>query len=351
VDLQTKVIRGEAVWSAARALKAKGYRPDVIFTHPGWGESLFLNDVWPEASIGLYCEFFYHASGADANFDREFSIAASDSGPRLRLKNANFQLQMTIAKRGISPTVWQRSLHPEPFRANIDVIHDGIRTDLIKPNENVSLQISTKKGRISINRTDEILTFVNRNLEPYRGFHVFMRMLSSLMRLRSKLRVIVVGGDELSYGNAPPSVEGRVLTWRQYMLRELGDRLPLDRIHFVGRIPYEQFVTLLQLSSVHVYLTYPFVLSWSMLEAMSAACAVVGSRTPPVEEVITHGKDGYLVDFFDLAELCETTHELLMRKDLRIELGRAARKKIIDTYDLESICLPQQITWVEQLER
>jgi glycosyltransferase involved in cell wall biosynthesis len=154
---------------------------------------------------------------------------------------------------------------------------------------------------------DEIVTYVARSLEPYRGFRTFMRSLPAILAARPKARVLIVGGDGVSYG-APPTGP---LNYREQMLQELGDSLDLSRVHFLGKVSYEAFIRLLQVSRVHVYLTYPFVLSWSMLEAMSAGCLVVGSRTPPVEEVIQHGANGLLVDFFSPAEVAQRVVEAL----------------------------------------
>lgn len=344
-DFETKTIRGEAAFRAALKVRGEGFTPDVIVAHPGWGESLFLKDVWPAARLGIYCEFFYHARGADVGFDPEFAAADPGEVCRLRLKNLNNLLHFEIADAGIAPTHWQAGTFPEPFRRRITVIHDGIDCDVVAPNPGVSV---TMNNSLRLTREDEVVTFVNRNLEPYRGYHIFMRALPELMRRRPRLRVLIVGGSDVSYGARPPA--GR--TWKEIFLEEVRGRFApgdLGRVHFLGNVPYAHFLALLQLSTVHVYLTYPFVLSWSLLEAMSAGCAVVASDTAPLREAIRHDETGLLVDFFDGAGLVEAVCRLLEDAGRRRRLGEAARSFARANYDLKTVCLPRQLAWVRDL--
>ena len=343
-DLHPKMVRAEAAARQALSLREQGFNPDVIIGHPGWGETLLLHEVWPGVPIGLYCEFFYGSHGADVNFDPEFpptSDPLANAG-RLLVKNVNQLLALEHASRGISPTQWQRSLYPERIQPNIDVIHDGIDTQAVRPNTSVSMRLSDKA---TLTRDDEIITFVNRNLEPYRGYHQFMRALPELLRRRPKARVLIVGGDGTSYGAAPPPGQ----TWRNIFLDEVKTRLDMSRVHFVGKLPYSDFVQMLQLSRVHVYLTYPFVLSWSVLETMSVGGAIVASRTAPVEEVITDRESGLLVDFFNQSELVDSICSLLDDPGLRERLGHKAREHVASRYDLKTVCLPRQIEWVHGL--
>ena len=338
-DLETKVIRGDAAYRAALELRQTGFVPDVIVAHPGWGESLFLKDVWPGAKLAIYCEFFYHPGGADVGFDPEFPPEDVADVCRLRLRNANNLLHLEVADAGISPTHWQKSTFPERFRSKIAVIHDGIDTDALAPNPNVSL---TLNGILPLTREDEIITFVNRNLEPYRGYHTFMRSLPGILAARPKARVLIVGGDDVSYGARPPGEK----KWKDVFLDEVRDRIDLSRVHFLGKIPYQHFISLLQLSTVHVYLTYPFVLSWSLLEAMSAGCAIVASDTKPLQEAIRPDHTGRLVDFFNPAELTKEVLSLLEQPAERTRLGKQARAFARQHYDLKTVCLPRQIEWV-----
>lgn len=341
-DFETKVIRAEAAMQAAVAMKKQGFTPDVVVAHPGWGESLFLRDVWPQVKLGIYSEFYYSADG-DTAFDPEFPTADYVvEASRLRIKNANNALHFEIANGGLSPTKWQRSTFPEPFRSRITVAHDGVDTDRLAPLASARFELP---GGGTLTREDEVITFVNRNLEPYRGYHVFMRALPELMARRPKAHVVVVGGDDVSYGARPP--EGK--TWKQIFLDEVADRIDHGRLHFVGHLPYPNFVSLLQVATVHVYLTYPFVLSWSLIEAMSVGCAIVASRTQPLLEAIEHGERGLLVDFFDIAAFADAVATLAADPDRRHRMGEQARAFACRTYDLRRVCLPAQARWVQQL--
>lgn len=341
-DFETKTIRGEACFRACLALKAQGFHPDVIIAHHGWGESLFVKEVWPKAKLGIYCEFFYQTHGADVGFDPEFPSKDEAEVCRLRLKNLNNLLHFEIADAGLSPTHWQASTFPEPFRSKITVVHDGIDTHAVAPNADVKL---TLNGSLQLSKQDEVITFVNRNLEPYRGYHVFMRALPEILRRRPRARVLIVGGDKVSYGAKPPNSQ----TWKEIFAAEVRPQISdadWQRVHFLGQIPYQHFIALLQLSTVHVYLTYPFVLSWSLLEAMSAGCAIVASDTQPLQEAITPNETGRLVNFFDAQGLANEVCQLLDDPIARQALGQRARAFAQANYDLRSICLPQQLQWV-----
>ena len=345
VDFETKTIRGEAAFRAALDLKSEGYMPDLIIAHPGWGESLFLKDVWPDAKLSIYCEFYYHARGADIGFDPEFPVKDEGDVCRLHLKNLNNLLHLQTADAGISPTHWQANTFPEPFRSNITVVHDGIDTEVIAPNPSASL---TFNNNIILTKSDEVITFVNRNLEPYRGYHIFMRALPEILARRPNARVLIVGGDDVSYGTRPEGGEN----WKDIFVAEVRPQISdanWARVHFLGKIPYEYFIPLLQLSSVHVYLTYPFVLSWSLLESMSVGCAIVASNTQPLKEVITHNETGRLVDFFSPTAIAAEVCGLLETPQERARLGANARKFAVENYDLNSVCLPAQIKWVNSL--
>jgi glycosyltransferase involved in cell wall biosynthesis len=341
-EFETKVIRGESAYRAAIELKKSGFFPDAIIAHPGWGESLYLKDVWPDARLGIYCEFFYKYENADVGFDPEFPDALEGKALYVRMKNVNNIVHMEMADAGISPTLWQASTFPDHFRDRISVIHDGIATEVVAPKENAFVTIN---GTLRLDRHTEIITFVNRNLEPYRGYHIFMRALPQILKSRPGAHVIVVGGDGVSYGQAAPPGA----TWKQIYLNEVKNDLDISRVHFVGNLSYRNFVSLLQVSSVHVYLTYPFVLSWSLLEAMSAGCAIVASDTPPVKEVITSELNGVLVNFFDHEALAVRVVELLSNPERRRVLGANARELAVKNYDLQSVCLPKQLHWVRQL--
>jgi glycosyltransferase involved in cell wall biosynthesis len=289
-DFETKVIRGEACAAAAARLQAGGFTPDIIVANPGWGESLFLKDVWPRARLLALIEFFYAARGLDCDFDPEFANPSLAAAARVRVKNANMLLALTLMDHGICPTAFQLSTVPAMFHDRISVIFDGIDTQIVRTDSAATLTI----GKRTLRAGDEVVTFVNRNLEPMRGYHQFMRALPQILHVRPNAVVLIVGGDEVSYGAPPPAGK----TWKQIFLDEVKADLDMSRVFFLGRIPYADYLRVLQVSACHVYLTYPFVLGWSCIEAMSAGCVLVGSATPPVMEVIEHQKNGVLVDFF-----------------------------------------------------
>ena len=321
--------RGKRVAAGAAHLRRQGFRPDVIFAHIGWGEALFLKEIFPDARVLLYNEFFYRSQGGDVGFDREFPMSA-EKILRLRVMNAPLLMSLDASDWGMAPTRWQQKQFPAAYAERMSVIHDGIDTDGVKP---------------GTPGDEELVTYVARNLEPYRGFHVFMRALPEILKRRPKARVVIVGGDDVSYSPRLPAGQ----TYRERLLREIDGKADLSRVQFTGRIPYADYLALLRRSSVHVYLTYPFVLSWSLLEAMSAGCLVVGSRTPPVEEVMRDGENGLLTDFFSTEQLAARIDQALSM-DSR-PLREAARKTVVERFDLKRVCLPAQLELVARLQR
>lgn len=338
--LQTamSVARGQSVVPVLKSLKNKGWIPDIVYAHPGWGEALFIRDIFPQAYIIHYCEYYYHAHGQDVNFDPEFP-STSEELMELRIRNTHHLLGLESMDLGISPTHWQKQCFPYEFHHKIKVIHDGIDTQRLQPDPSSSLQIS---NTTNITSKQEIISFVNRNLEPYRGFHIFMRALPEVLKHRPNAQVVIVGGDGVSYGRQPANG-----TYKTQMLTELHQQLSpfMGRIHFLGKVPYASYVSLLQTSSIHVYLTYPFVLSWSFLEAMCCGGLLLASNTPPIREVLVDQTNGYLFDFFSVHELTQHIIRILEDKEdyRHMQLREQARQTIIDHYDLHRICLPQQI--------
>ncbi len=336
--------RGVTVARAALALRKGGYVPDVIFGHSGWGETLFLKEVWPEAKLIVYAEFYYKGRGADVGFDPEFNPLSFDQVLIAQGRTTHLGQALLHADAGVSPTQWQASTYPPALRRMIEVIFDGVNTAVMRPDPGA--QVMLPNGRV-LHAGDEVLTFVNRNLEPYRGYHIFMRALPEVMAARPEAQVVIVGGDEVSYGAAPKDQKG----WKDIFLEEVKDRLDLSRVHFLGKVAYPQFVSLMQVSRAHAYLTYPFVLSWSMLEAMAAGCHVVGSATAPVAELIRDGENGTLVDFFDVPAWSRALTGALADPRRFAGLRRAARQTVLDGYDLHSICLPRMVAFVENMGR
>ena len=333
--------RGVTVARAcARLRDTEGYAPDVIFGHSGWGETLFLKEIWPQVKLIVYAEFYYRGVGADVGFDTEFSPYGLDQVLIAQGRAAHLGQSLLHADAALAPTAWQASTYPDALRPMIRVIHDGVDCKVMQPNPKAS--ITLPDGRI-LRAGDEVLTFVNRNLEPYRGYHTFVRALPDVLRARPNAHVVIVGGDEVSYGAVPKGAKG----WKDLILSEVQADLPMDRVHFMGKVPYATFVSIMQISRTHAYLTYPFVLSWSMLEAMAAGCLVVGSKTAPVEEVLRHGENGLLVDFFDVKAWAQALTDTLANPAHYDTLRAAARATALAKYDLRSICLPRMVEFVE----
>jgi glycosyltransferase involved in cell wall biosynthesis len=337
------VLNAQAVARVALDLKEAGFIPDVMLGHNGWGEIWYLKDVFPNTPLIGYFEFFYRFQGADVGFDPA-EAQIFDTAPRIRTKNLGNLIGLDAADLGQTPTQWQRSLYPARHQSMLQVTHEGIDTQLVAPAQDARLHL--QDAGIELTPDDEVLTYVARNLEPYRGFESFMRSLPAILEQRPNAQVLIVGGDEISYGHRLPDGQ----THKQRMLSELGASLDLKRVHFLGKVPYPIFLKVLQISHVHVYLTYPFVLSWSMLEAMSAGCLLVASRTAPVEEVIREGENGFLVDFFSPAEIsARVVAALEAGRNGHADIRQNARSTIIEKYDLKSICLPAQLALLDQV--
>ena len=341
-DFQVKVIRAEAVLRLLSERSDQIVRPDLILGHPGWGELLGIKDHWGDVPVLHQLEFVYQLQGGDTGFDPEFPIAPG-SQTRLRLRRATQLMAFHDLDWALAPTRWQASTAPAAFRDRLSVIHEGIDTTVIAPSKGSHVNLA-KRG-LRFEPGDEVVSFVARNLEPYRGFHTFLRALPLLQKLRPRAHVILVGGEGVSYG-ALPAQGG---SWKQVLLAELEGQLDLSRIHFVGQVPHSVLHDLFRVCACHVYLTYPFVLSWSLLEAMACGTVVIGSDTPPVAEVISHGVNGLLVDFFSPEDLAQRVAAVLADPAAHRALGLEARRTVEQHFDLHGVCLPRQLALLDWL--
>jgi glycosyltransferase involved in cell wall biosynthesis len=332
--MEAAVLQGQAMYRLARELKQKGFVPDIVYGHAGWGSTLFMRDIFPESVHLRYFEWFYHAYGADANFDPA-DPPDLDMDLRIRIYNAPILLELDSCDRGIAPTNWQRRQHPSEFHSKMDVLHEGIDTNFFQPNPGAKLKLPG----LDLSQVDEIVTYSTRGMEPYRGFPQFMAAVAIIQKRRPNCHIVVVGKDEVCYGKKLP--DGK--TYKQQALESMD--FDLSRLHFTGYLPYAQYLQVLQASGVHIYLTCPFVLSWSMLEAMATGCLVIGSNTPPVQEVIEEGKNGLLVDFFSSQEIADRVDEVFTHPDRMTQMRLQARHTMVQNYDLDRL-LSQHLQWI-----
>ncbi|MCL2591215.1 MAG: glycosyltransferase family 4 protein [Betaproteobacteria bacterium] len=334
---ENAVLHGQQVLRMLLDLKGQGYRPDIVVAHPGWGETLYVKLAFPDTKIIHYTEYYYHLEGADAGFDPEFPLTI-ESAAFISSRNALHLFNIEQCDVGITPTHWQKGLYPAAYHDKIHVIHEGVNVSRLVPDPEAFLKFSNGK---QLRVGDPVVTYVARNLEPYRGFHCFMRALPELLKARPDCQVIVVGGDDVSYGDRPDDAPN----WREKMLRECP--VDLERVHFLGKVNYDLYRCILQVSAVHVYLTYPFVLSWSVLEAMACGCLLVASDTAPVREVIRHGENGWLVNFFDGKALVEYVLYALSNPPEAAVL-RANAQQSAQAYSVEK-GIAGYMGWIEKL--
>ena len=328
---------------AARQIEqTEGFKPDIVIGHVGWGELTFFKEIWKDVPIiGLF-EYYYSATGGPVGFDPAEPV--SENTPfLLHARNAVPLANIETVDMGLSPTFWQRDRFPQSFHRKLYVCHDGIRTDQLKPDPKVRLKLGRLKHDLT--RADEIVTFVSRNLERTRGFHIFMRALPRILKERPNARVLILGGNETSYGGKSKHPGGL----RAEMEAEVGKDVDWRRVHFLGKLPYDDYQKVVQISRCHLYLTMPFVLSWSFLEAMAMEATIVASDVAPVREAITHGKTGLLVDFFNPDAFAEQVIEVLQDPEKYQRFGPEARKHVVQHYDFLTKCLPEHVAQINAL--
>lgn len=320
-------LHGKSAAAVLEKLKSNGFKPDIIYGH-SWGETMFVKDVYPDVPFLCYFEWFYNSENTDFDFFvKEQSIEEKE---KLRCKNSNILVDLCSCDYAITPTNWQKSQFPKEFQNKIKVIHDGIDMDICKPDKNAKFFI--KEKNIELTSNDEVITYATRGMEPYRGFPNFMKAVEILLKKRPKAHFIIAGEDEVFYG-----MKLNDNTYKNLMLKECD--IDLSRVHFVGKLDFSEYIKLLQVSSVHIYLTVPFVLSWSLLEAMSVGCCVVASNTDPVKEIVKNGYNGLLCDFFNINQLVQQVEYSLENKNKISILRVNARKTIVDNYELNKLLI------------
>jgi glycosyltransferase involved in cell wall biosynthesis len=337
---QNAICHGKPVAQLLNKLRREGFTPDIVVAHPGWGEAMYVKDVLPNVPLLNYFEFYYHAFGADVHFDpaepREWNNIL-----RIRTKNSTNLLALEAADWGLTPTYWQFSLQPEIFQPKISIIHEGVDTRKVQPNHKAQVKIPSGHH---FEAGQEIVTYVARDMDPYRGFPTAMRAIERLCKERPNCQFLIVGGDKSGYGKKLPDGTSH----RDEMLKEVD--LDMNRVHFLGKLPYDAYLQILQISAAHIYLTKPFVLSWSMMESLASGCLVVGSDTEPVREVIKDGWNGLLVDFFSPEDVAARVSEALDKRQKMLQIRKNARQTILDRYDLAKT-LPAQLRLLQGLAR
>jgi glycosyltransferase involved in cell wall biosynthesis len=335
--LENAILHGQAVYRMCTDLKASGFTPDIICGHSRWGPTLYVKDIYPNTPFLSYFEWYYHARGSDADFDPTEPLSADDY-LRIRTKNTPILMDLAACDWGLSPTQWQRSQFPPLFQQKITALHDGVDTEFFKPQPGTKLVLPN----LDLSGVDELVTYVGRGMEPYRGFPQFIEALSYVQKRRPNCHAVIVGDNRVCYGKAAP----QGTTYKDMML----EKFPLDmsRVHFTGSLPYAQYLKVIQASSVQVYLTRPFVLSWSMIEAMSSGCLVLGSDTEPVREVIQDGENGLLVDFFNTKKIADRIDEVLDHRDRMAQIRIKARETALERYTHADL-LPKQIQLIKDV--
>ncbi len=329
IPFEKAVFASQEVWRTCNILRNKGFIPDVIVAHLGWGDGLYLKEIYPDSKVLALMEFYYKSKGGDVGF-LDGKEPTADNQCRTKTRNAIHLFNLTYCDWAISQTFFQRNLHPDIFWPKISVLHDGIDTSDVQPSKGRGINLP---NGINLQKSDEVVTYISRNFEPYRGFPQFMRAAVEIQKHRPNCHIIMVGSDEISYSKKLPKGQ----TYRKMIMDELGDQLDMKRFHFLGYLPYDEMKLVMKISSAHIYLTVPFVLSWSMMEAMASECLLIASNTEPVREVIRDGYNGLLVDFFKPKQIADCVDEVFASDNRMLSIRKAARKTIIKRYSLDKV--------------
>jgi glycosyltransferase involved in cell wall biosynthesis len=340
---EADLLRANGAAIQAKKLISEGFIPDLIIGHPGWGETIHLSHIFAGVPQILFGEYYYGTKGGDTGFDPEFADTSEADDMRIHAKNATQLLAYAHADVIVSPTPFQASRFPKSLRKDIRIFHEGIDLEAAKPN--ATAEMALPNGTI-LNRSKPVITFINRNFERLRGFHIFMRALPALMANVPEVNVVVIGSD--SKGGYGGQIEGTT-TWKEKMLAEVGDKIDHSRIHFLGRVPHDKLMAAMAISWGHVYYTYPFVLSWSLVEAMACECLIIGSNTAPVRDAITHGENGILNDFFDVPALSAAMIDACQNPATYLSMRKAARKTALNVFDKDTVGLPKWMALINEL--
>lgn len=331
------VLEGQEVVKGIDALKRQAdFVPDVVVGHTGWGSTLYVKDLLPQVPLIGYFEWYYNSEGGDVAYWPDETLTIEDRC-RIRTTNLHHLLNLQACDVRYAPTEWQRSQFPKEYRDSMQVVHEGVETTYYVPQKGRKFVLPAQK--LDLSDCEELVTYLSRGMEPYRGFPQFMDAIRILLAARPKCHVVIAGSDRACYG--PQYSKDK--TWKQMEIEKGG--YDESRVHFVGHLSREEYLMLLQASDVHVYLSRPFILSWSCLESMSAGCCLVGSATPGVQEAVEDGVNGLLANFRRPEHISARIEEALDDPELRERLGKAARESIIERYEL-SACLRKQLNMI-----
>ena len=324
VRAESDLIRAKDALRIARAFKERGFDPEIIVGHNGWGETILLDEAFPDARQVLFSEFFYHGRGLDIDFDLEFKAPSDDAILLGKTLNATMALSLTDADAIVCPTRFQASTLPSVFQPLVRIIHEGIDTDAIRPG--TASQVVLPDGR-ELPAGAPVITYANNHMEPLRGLHIFARALPRLLSEVPEAQVLIFGEETpRPYGGLPNDGRGWVETCFE------GVAYDPARVHFMGKTPHAVMLAAFQRSTAHVYYSYPFVLSWSIVEAMASGCYVIGSDTAPVRDAIEDGVNGRLLPFFDVAALSDALIDACRNPQASAPLRLAARQTAVEKF-------------------
>ncbi len=323
--MENAVLTGQAAYSALLTLRNTQWSPDVICAHSAFGAGFFVKDVYPKAKYLAYNEWYFNGPISDDGHPS--STDDHDALVRSRIANSALLIDLAAMDAGVTPTRWQHEQFPEVFRPNIQILHDGVDTDYYQPGNRTTVGMPDGTALTS---DDDVITYVARGMEPYRGFPQFMEAVAKVQKQNPKAHAVIVGDDRVAYG----SKRKDGMTYKEYALKNF--ELDIERTHFTGLVSTNALRAIFRISSVHVYLTVPFVLSWSMIEAMSTGCVILGSDTPPVQEVISDGENGFLVDLFDSDRIAERILDIIQNNSTLADIRAKARETILQRYDAKN---------------
>lgn len=326
-NLEVNLRRGARVAAMATLLRQQGLQPDVVIAHSGWGEALYLRDIWPRARLWAYPELYSQPLLLGYGFDPDRGIPTDRAQQSMRRQNFVALAALADSDLALSPTQFQRDTFPAHLRHHIRVLPEGLD---LQPLGQLPVKPIVLPGGLVLKPGDPVVTYASRSLEPHRGFPMFMRALPELFRRHARVQVVVVGGFGSSYSEPSPHPKG----YRGQLLQELQGQLDLSRLHFLGLLPHRDLLSLLRISSAHVYLTYPYALSWSLMEAMGCAAPLVASSPGPATEVVIDGETGLLVPFGQHGNLTAALLHLLANVPLARRLGEAAQRLALERFDV-----------------